>query len=111
MNELIVMQESVVRLLIREEIQTALQQFPPPRFAPQAVEETLFNAAEAAAFLNVAMPTFYEYTSKNQIPYFKKFKKIYCRKSDLIKWLESGKRKTQAEIQQEASSISKKQRK
>lgn len=74
-------------------------------------EDIIFNSVESANFLNVALPTFYEYTSKNLVPHFKKFKKIYCRKSDLEKWLESGRRKTTLEIQQEVNLIVKKGKK
>jgi len=36
------------------------------------------------------------------IPHFKKGKKLYFKKSDLIKWLEKGKRMSQAEIEEVA---------
>lgn len=63
---------------------------------------TIFSIEEAADFINLARTTIYALTSKNEIPFYKRGKKLYFKKKDLIEWLEKGKRKTNCEIQEEA---------
>jgi excisionase family DNA binding protein len=43
-------------------------------------------------------PTIYNLVSTRQIPFSKQGKKLYFYETDLLKWLEDGKRKTQKEI-------------
>ena len=58
----------------------------------------------ASDFLGLKPPTIYEKTSRNEIPHFKRGKKLFFLKRDLMKWLEEGRRKTgkeyNAEIQE-----------
>lgn len=67
-------------------------------------DEILF-INQAAKFLNLAKPTLYGLTSKNEIPYIKKGKKLIFRRSELLKWLDEGRRKTNKEIQLEPSHL------
>ncbi len=64
-------------------------------------EEQFLNVTKASKFLDIAKPTIYAKCSKLQIPHFKKGKKLYFRKKELIEWLLSGKRKTTQQIQSE----------
>ena len=64
--------------------------------------ETLMNVQEAAALINLAIPTLYEKTSTRIIPHYKHGKKLLFKKSELLAWVESTKRKTVHEIKQEA---------
>lgn len=64
--------------------------------------ETLMNVQEAAALINLAVPTLYEKTSTRIIPHYKHGKKLLFKKSELLAWVESTKRKTVHEIKQEA---------
>lgn len=61
-------------------------------------QDKIISIEEAMVFLNLAKQTLYGFTSKNVIPYIKRGKKLYFRKSDLQKWLLEGKRKSRAEI-------------
>jgi len=63
---------------------------------------TLLNVQEAAALLSLAVPTLYEKTSTRIIPHYKHGKKLLFKKSELMAWIESTKRKTVHEIRQEA---------
>lgn len=45
-----------------------------------------------------AAPTLYAKTAKGEIPHFKKGRKLFFRKSELIEWIETGRRKTQEDI-------------
>ena len=60
--------------------------------------DKLFNVKEAAQYLDIAPQTLYGYTSNRTIPFIKKGKKLYFRKSDLDKWLSEGRKLTMDEI-------------
>ena len=63
--------------------------------------KTPISIKEAAKFLNVAHPTLYGYCQQSLIPHYKKSKKIYFFKDELIEWINSGKIKTVNELQDE----------
>jgi excisionase family DNA binding protein len=42
---------------------------------------------QASEYLHLATPTLYGFTSKNEIPFLKKGKKLYFKKIDLDNWL------------------------
>ena len=63
------------------------------------VQDFFLNVKEACSFLNLAKPTIYSLTSKRQIPFMKKGKKLYFKKSELEQWLIDGKKKTILEIE------------
>lgn len=56
---------------------------------------------EASSFLNIPKSTLYQFTSARKIPFQKIGKKILFFKADLIQWVESGKKKTRKEIEEE----------
>ena len=60
--------------------------------------DKLFNVKEAAEYLDIAPQTLYGYTSNRTIPFIKKGKKLYFRKTDLDKWLSEGRKLTKEEI-------------
>jgi len=62
----------------------------------------ILSVEQAGKFLNLAKQTLYGFTSKNEIPFFKRGKKLYFRKSELEQWLTQGKQKTVIEIQKDA---------
>jgi excisionase family DNA binding protein len=55
-------------------------------------ENKLLSVNEAAKHLNLARQTLYGFTSNRVIPFIKKGKKLYFKKSDLNIWLEEGKK-------------------
>ena len=55
-------------------------------------ENKLLSVNEAAKHLNLAKQTLYGFTSNRTIPFIKKGKKLYFKKSDLNIWLEGGKK-------------------
>lgn len=65
--------------------------------------EEYLTISQASELLNLAKPTIYTLTCKHEIPFIKKGKKLYFRKSDLIEWLNSGRKLTRSEIEQEAN--------
>lgn len=69
----------------------------------QEESEELLSAKQAAALLNIALPTLYGYTSRMEIPVSKKGKRLYFSKKELLDWVMQGRQKTRYEIEQEAS--------
>lgn len=70
---------------------------------PEGEEDRLLNVREAARFLGDAVATLYGRTSKNEIPFYKRGKKVYFKKSELLAWIEQGRVKSQKEIQEETA--------
>lgn len=70
---------------------------------PEGEEDRLLNVREAARFLGDAVATLYGRTSKNEIPFYKRGKKVYFKKSELVAWIEQGRVKSQKEIQEETT--------
>lgn len=64
----------------------------------QKTEDQLFSVSEAAQFLNLSVATLYSKVSRNEIPVFKKGKRLYFSKSELTAWIESGKMLTNEEL-------------
>lgn len=68
---------------------------------PSASSEPIkkhFNIKEASVYLDLAPQTLYGFTSNRTIPFIKKGKKLYFKKSDLDEWLSEGRKKTKDEI-------------
>ena len=59
------------------------------------------NLKEAASFLNLASQTIYGLTSKRGIPFLKRGKKLYFKKSELENWINEGKHQSIDEIKKE----------
>ena len=67
-------------------------------------QDDFLNVDEAASFLGIAKATLYGKCSKLLVPHFKQGKKLYFRQSELSKYLQSGKRKTIQDIQNQVNS-------
>lgn len=65
---------------------------------PKSEGDALLSIKEASNFLNLATPTLYGFTSKRLIPFIKRGKKLYFRRSELEQWLEEGKKKSISQI-------------
>jgi excisionase family DNA binding protein len=64
--------------------------------------EQLLTIQEAAEFLSLTVPTMYSKTSKGELPFMKRGKRLYFSRTELLDYLKEGRRKTNAEIEQEA---------
>lgn len=71
-----------------------VQQHPPPK----TEEEDLLDFNGMCRFLGIAQSTGYAKTSNNEIPHFKKGRKLFFRKSELVQWIEEGRRKTSKDL-------------
>jgi excisionase family DNA binding protein len=68
-----------------------------------AQENEFLTINQASELLNLAKPTIYTLTCKNEVPFIKKGKKLYFKKADLIEWLNAGRRMTKSEIEEEVN--------
>ena len=78
-------------LLIEKQVQPTTEQ-----------PEQLLTIQEAAEFLSLAVPTIYSKVSKGELPVMKRSKRLYFSRTELLDYLKEGRRKTNAEIEQEA---------
>lgn len=62
----------------------------------------VLNLEEAIIFTGLSKGHMYRLTSEKQIPYYKKCRKLYFRKSELEAWLTERRVPTQAEIEAHA---------
>jgi excisionase family DNA binding protein len=85
------------RLLIDKQEQTTTD---PP--------EQLLTIQEAAEFLSLTVPTMYSKVSKNELPVCKRGKRLYFSSTDLMEYVKAGRKKSNAEIEQEADNYLKK---
>lgn len=65
--------------------------------------EKFFNIQEAAQFLNLSVATIYSKHSKGELPgVCKRGKRLYFSSTELMDYIKAGRKKSNAEIEQEA---------
>lgn len=66
--------------------------------------KSFLTTEEAAAYLGIAMPTLYSYTSRRIIPHYKTRRKIYFKQEDLDQYVINSENRVKSteEIEQEA---------
>ncbi|MCZ2128687.1 MAG: helix-turn-helix domain-containing protein [Bacteroidia bacterium] len=70
--------------------------------APTDQPEQLLTIQEAAEFLSLTVPTMYSKVSKREIPCMKRSKRLYFSRTELLEYIKDGRKKSNAEIEQEA---------
>ena len=70
---------------------------------PTDPHEQPLTIQEAAGFLSLTVPTMYSKVSKGEVPVMKRGKRLYFSRADLNDYLKGGRKKTNAEIEAEAS--------
>lgn len=63
----------------------------------------ILTIQEAADLLHLSVPTCYTKVSKRELPHTKKGGRLYFSRQELMTWLKQGRRKTSAELEQEAN--------
>jgi predicted DNA-binding transcriptional regulator AlpA len=96
-------------LLTTEEIRAAVRDeltdfFASNQLDPRPELEEFGGVELASKITGKAVATIYDLVSKRKIPHSKQGKKLYFSKKELLAWIQSGKRKTSAEIEAEAES-------
>jgi len=89
-----------LKKLITDSVAEVFTEFFPAK--SKEISYDFLNIKEASKLLNIAPQTIYGYTSKRTIPFFKRSKRLYFSKEDLLAWVREGKMKTQSEIEQVA---------
>jgi len=74
----------------------------PKQVEPTEQPEQLLTVQEAAKFLNLTVPTIYSKVSKGELPVMKRSKRLYFSSTELMEYLKEGRKKSTAEIEQEA---------
>ena len=69
---------------------------------PTEQPEQLLTVQQAAQFLNLTAPTIYSKVSKGELPVMKRSKRLYFSSTELMEYLKEGRKKSNAEIEQEA---------
>ena len=83
----------LTRLIVEKQAQT-----------PTDEPERFLNIEEAADFLRLAIPTVYSKVSRGELPVMKQGKRLYFSRAELLDYLKAGRKKTNAEIEQDAES-------
>ena len=96
MSQVIVTSKDELENLIQTTLRKILGEF--GRQSTEQEQDKIFSVKEASVFLNLAQQTLYGFTSKREIPFIKRGKKLYFRKSELETWLLEGKKKSKGEI-------------
>jgi excisionase family DNA binding protein len=73
------------------------------------IREQLLTIDEVSALLHLTKPTVYSKVSKNELPgVCKQGKRLYFDRQTIIDWIKQGRKKSYAEIEQEANAYLKK---
>ena len=74
----------------------------PTKVEPTDQPEQLLTIQAAAKFLSLTVPTMYSKVSKGELPVMKRSKRLYFSRTELLEYLKDGRKKSNAEIEQEA---------
>jgi len=69
---------------------------------PTDQPEQLLTIQEAAKFLSLTVPTMYSKVSKGELPVMKRSKRLYFSRTELLDYIKTGRKKSNAEMEQEA---------
>lgn len=68
----------------------------------QSEGEQLLTITQAGELLNLSVATLYGYVHRSEIPVCKRGKRLYFPKQSLIEWVKEGRKKTTAELNNQA---------
>ena len=89
--------------LIQSSVRKVLKETPPQTVKPTDQPEQPLIIDEVATLLHLTKPTVYSKVSKNEIPgVCKQGKRLYFDRQTIIDWIKQGRKKSNAEIEQEA---------
>ncbi len=90
-----------LRFLFRSEIEKYFVDNPLNynNISPSEEAKKLLSIQEAATLLNLKVESIYRLTSKREIPFMKKNKRLYFDREELLKFIRSGRQKTVSEIE------------
>ena len=68
----------------------------------------MFNVEELCEYLHLARQTIYGMIGERRFPYYKNGKRLYFKKKEIDEWINKSRRKTNTEIQEEATAYNQK---
>ena len=82
--------------IVCKAVETALVQagFIREQNDPEDIEEFIMKSADLCRYLRMKLSTLYQLTHKNEIPFSKKGKTLYFKKTEIDKWVAEGKEET-----------------
>lgn len=83
-------------------IKEAQAEIQPTKVEPTDQQDQLLDIKQAAEFLNLKVPTIYSKVSKKELPVMKRGKRLYFSRMELMEYIKAGRKKSNAEIEQEA---------
>ena len=93
--------QDIQNLIIKvNNIEHSLEMLKPQQLTP--AEDKLLTVKEAAALLNLKVPTIYSKVSRGELPHSKVGKRLYFSKTELTAYIQSGKVLSNEEIEHQA---------
>ena len=68
-------------------------------------EDIFLNIDQAKNVVHLSKQTVYQLCNTRKIPHYKRNKRLYFKKSELIEWIESGEQKVQSELTAERMAL------
>ena len=93
--------ETEVRKMIREEVSASINN---TNLSSNKKSPEYLTIEEVAKYINMAVSSVYGFVHTKRIPYIKKGKRLIFEKSKIDEWLQSGRRRTTQEIEENATS-------
>ena len=79
--------------LIQSSVRKVLKETPPQTVEPTDQPEQLLTIQQAAEFLSLTVPTLYSKTSKGELPFMKRGKRLYFSRTELLEYIKEGRKK------------------
>lgn len=106
-------EKKVLLLASKEDLQKAIfEVFVQMKMSGSTKQEPeFFTIEEASVYLKLAKQTVYQLVSKKALPHYKRNKRLYFRRVELLEWIEQGKQITQGKMNAEVMDFIKKNHK
>lgn len=88
--------------LIQHSVERAIKVIYPSKSQADIQNDKFLTVEEAAKFLNLTVQTIYGLVSKNEISHMKRNRRLYFSRKDLVSYVETGRKKSNAEIEADA---------
>lgn len=92
MKDYLILESLELSELIEKTLRKVLEEHQAPDPALRETPAEIISIDQAVELLNLAKPTIYALTSRGEIPFFKTGKKLYFKRSELLAWIEQGKK-------------------
>lgn len=89
--------------MVSEEYKAIQERLDHIEWLQQMAVKPVIDIKEAAAFTGFTVPYLYRLTSKREIPFYKKNRKVLFKKSDLVDWLCEVRIMTESELESRAA--------